>query len=312
MANNINWGKIYESTAWGSGVSDNSISWGKSYADLAGGGFTGLLDTYSGAAAAYSLRQLSSTYSGDAIVVRRASDNTTQSIGFVNNELDTTSLESFCSGTDGFVTTWYDQSGNGNNATQTTAGSQPKIVSAGSTILENGKAAVELITGSNQFMNLSNISFSSGITNFNVLKPNTDPSFWQYIYIYDGASNAYGISFSDNLSYDHRNIIMGTKALSNDSISADFTQQLLTAYYDGTGADPSDGTMHIDGASAPLNAAQNWGSVKTSSLLGFYPNANPLTNYFKGKIQEVILYDSDQSSNRSGIETNINDFYTIY
>ena len=38
MANTINWGKIYESTAWGSGVSDNNISWGKSYADLAGGG----------------------------------------------------------------------------------------------------------------------------------------------------------------------------------------------------------------------------------------------------------------------------------
>ena len=37
MANNINWGKIYESTAWGSGV-DNSIGWGDSYADLAGGG----------------------------------------------------------------------------------------------------------------------------------------------------------------------------------------------------------------------------------------------------------------------------------
>ena len=36
MANN--WGKIYESTAWGSGVTDNNISWGKSYADLAGGG----------------------------------------------------------------------------------------------------------------------------------------------------------------------------------------------------------------------------------------------------------------------------------
>jgi hypothetical protein len=36
MANNINWGKIYESTYWGSGVTDNSINWGKSYADLAG------------------------------------------------------------------------------------------------------------------------------------------------------------------------------------------------------------------------------------------------------------------------------------
>ena len=36
MANSINWGKIYESTYWGSGVADNTINWGKSYRDLAG------------------------------------------------------------------------------------------------------------------------------------------------------------------------------------------------------------------------------------------------------------------------------------
>lgn len=35
MANSINWGKIYDSTWWGDGVS-NAISWGKSYVDLAG------------------------------------------------------------------------------------------------------------------------------------------------------------------------------------------------------------------------------------------------------------------------------------
>ena len=35
--------------------------------------FTGLLNDYSGAAAAYSLRLLDNTYTGDAIVVRRAS-----------------------------------------------------------------------------------------------------------------------------------------------------------------------------------------------------------------------------------------------
>ena len=34
MANNINWGKIYESTWVGSGVVDNNISWGIVYADL--------------------------------------------------------------------------------------------------------------------------------------------------------------------------------------------------------------------------------------------------------------------------------------
>jgi hypothetical protein len=31
-----------------------------------------------------------------------------------------------------------------------------------------------------------------------------------------------------------------------------------------------------------------------------------------GNMQEMIFYTSDQSSNRAGIETNINDFYSIY
>ena len=35
MANSINWGKIYESTNWGVGVTSNTINWGKSYSDIA-------------------------------------------------------------------------------------------------------------------------------------------------------------------------------------------------------------------------------------------------------------------------------------
>jgi len=31
-----------------------------------------------------------------------------------------------------------------------------------------------------------------------------------------------------------------------------------------------------------------------------------------GNVSEIILYNSDQSANRVGIETNINDFYSIY
>ena len=36
MANNINFGKIYDSTWWGVGVTANTISWGSIYKDLAG------------------------------------------------------------------------------------------------------------------------------------------------------------------------------------------------------------------------------------------------------------------------------------
>jgi hypothetical protein len=29
-------------------------------------------------------------------------------------------------------------------------------------------------------------------------------------------------------------------------------------------------------------------------------------------MQEIVLYASDEASNRTGIETNINDYYNIY
>jgi hypothetical protein len=94
--------------------------------------FTGILNKLSvPSAAAYSLRKLDNNYTGWAIRVRRSSDNAETNIGFVNNVLDTATLLSFVGAGDGFVTTWYDQSGNGRNATQTTAGRQPNIVNAG-------------------------------------------------------------------------------------------------------------------------------------------------------------------------------------
>ena len=48
--------------------------------------------------------------------IRRASDNTEQTIGFTNaGDLDTGSIETFCNGTECYVATWYDQSGNNSN-----------------------------------------------------------------------------------------------------------------------------------------------------------------------------------------------------
>jgi hypothetical protein len=60
-----------------------------------GGGASLLLDTYTGAAVAYSLRQLRTAYTGAAIRVRRSSDNAEQDIGFVGGDLDTTSMLNF-------------------------------------------------------------------------------------------------------------------------------------------------------------------------------------------------------------------------
>ena len=325
MSNNINWGKIYESTAWGSGVSDNSISWGKSYADLAGGGFTGLLDTYSGAAAAYSLRQLSGSYSGDAIVVRRASDNTTQAIGFVNNELDTATLESFCSGTDGFVTTWYDQSGNGNDATQTTSSAQPKIVSSGSTLLRGGKPSIQF-DGTNDNFNTSQnnlFTFTGGVSMIHASYKNAT-SYKSYETILSANGTGTG---GEKMALGYGNQATNPKP----TIATDIWAPSGIQY---------DGTIGVNERHLIGFYISNWSTHRSTGLSNLRLNGSDLTtktystsdptglgnghikigvflegltfSFFGGEIQEVIAYASDKNSDRVGIETNINDFYSIY
>ena len=71
---------------------------------------TPLLDTYTGAAAAYSLRKLRTAYTGDAVEVYNGSSYA--DIGFnVFGELDTVALAAHCGSNDGFVSKWYDQAG---------------------------------------------------------------------------------------------------------------------------------------------------------------------------------------------------------
>ena len=84
------------------------------------------------AVGAFSLRRVSNSYTGKLIQVRRSSDNNTSDIGYdANGYLDITALQTFVGSGDGYVTIWYDQSGNGNNASQTTPSLQPRIMLAG-------------------------------------------------------------------------------------------------------------------------------------------------------------------------------------
>ena len=123
----------------GLGLSADSIT-----SQKVGSGFTGLLDTYTGAVSAYSVRRLSGSYNGSAMKVRRSSDDALQDIGFDSNgNLDTTALLAFVGtgGSDnGFVTTLYDQTGN-NDLANGSASQQPKIVEAGSVTTIGGETA---------------------------------------------------------------------------------------------------------------------------------------------------------------------------
>jgi len=105
-----------------------------------------ILNSYPGAIAGYSLRKLSAYYTGPVIRVRRDSDNTEQDIGFTfsyeGSKLDENALTAFVGNANGFVTRWYDQSGNGIDQVRTTANEQPQIVTNGTLYTSNGKLAL--------------------------------------------------------------------------------------------------------------------------------------------------------------------------
>ena len=54
--------------------------------------------------------------------------------------------------------------------------------------------------------------------------------------------------------------------------------------------------------------SSNWSNYNMN--FGNYFNADSYS--YTGKLQEMIFFNTDQSTNRTGIEKNINDTYTIY
>jgi hypothetical protein len=258
-----------------------------------------LLDTYTGAAAAYSLRLLRTAYTGNAIRVRRASDNTEQDIGFVDNELDTSALTTFCSGTNGFVKTWYDQSGNANNATQLTASNQPQIVSSGSVILENGKPAIT----------------NSGSTGLNLSSNITIDSFTLF-----WVARKFTISSNGSIML----YVSGTVFIGDDINGAGTPtfQPIITLANSNTSASDLETNYHLSYLNR-RNSTQAVGQYNNSN--NSYNNSISSAQYiiskialygsgynYIGNIQEIIIYANDQSSNRTGISSNINSFYSIY
>ena len=237
------------------------------------------MDEYNGAAIAVSFRLLRSDYYGNCITVRRASDNATQNIGFVDGELDVASLETFCSGTDGFVTTWYDQSGNGNDATQTTASAQPQIVSSGSVILENGKPTLDF-DSTDDSLELSNVSSVKTLVD---------------------VTTATGIYLGSNSNYfAHLNNFRLRIPPTNYDFAPKTNNQKVSFFsYDGSTA-----TQSYDGGTESNNSFTNVLSVASIGRFG--------TVYTGNEIQEIIIYQDDKNDEQSGIENNINDYYNIY
>ena len=267
--------------------------------------FVGFLDTYSGAAAAFAFIRLRSGYLGDCIKVRKTVSGTTTEldIGFVDNELDTSAISTFCGSADGFISVKYDQSTNGNNQTQTTATKQPKIydgASASMNLLDSLTAASYPIGTVTQLDN--SIDVVSGFVLSNSLTNQLINSIFGGINSFDGTSTAM-ISRGSYGSINGLSIQSsgGFKNLGNTE-NADRSLNIVVNNASNT-------KLGINGDS--LTSLSRQGDLK-ALFIGNRVASAASHLALNGNIQFEAYYETDQESNLAGIQSFLNNAYSIY
>jgi len=246
-----------------------------------------LLDLYPSATAAYSFRKLRTAYTGNCLRVRRLSDNTEQDIGFVSNYIDKTSLSSFVGASNGYITKWYDQSGNGKDATQTSASFQYEIVTSGTILLQDGFVIANLPSGNHRMDIASITSADTYVVHRYALGADG------ILADYGGGGSAYGL------------------VSQNGSSSTTLTSNIgnPTIYINGTSGYTTRGGIYT-----ALNTASNKtvsminGSRTSAVQMTFYTG---LANYgFRGKVFEWVVYPTTQTGFAS-IISNQKTYYGI-
>jgi len=267
-----------------------------------------LLDTYTGAAAAFATMKLRAD-ADSCMVIRRSSDDATQLIGFSGNDIDESAISTHCSGTDCFVVRWCDQTGQGLDAVQTTAAAQPKIYDSSTGIMkEGGKTAVDF-DGSDDFLLVGGV-FASDVNISTFLVVQSDNTTINQ-YIYDNSNSlSYGGGYSARFMNSGGFRIWAQYAIRNAAggSTTNDTQYLVSAISNNTGGETN--TLYMDGSQVDTNTgATNSRDAKTETRMG---HSERFGGYLNGTIQVLIAYPSDQSANRTGIETNINNYFSIY
>ena len=280
-----------------------------------------LLDQYPGAAAAYSLRLLNSTYTGNCIEVRRASDNTPQNIGFLGGVVDTALLKNFCASTSCFVRTWYDQTTNAQHGQMVVNANQPSIVTNGVILRENGQPAISF-TGSDVRLNVPNAVYLYGGTQFfiaAVVRANnfggaTAPTvFAAYTSAGYKSSLGYAINPVNSSTYDIGGRRNGSDIFlrATSTVNAPQVQRLVIGHNDYS---QGKATLWENGVNTATNNGFHIGAMENASNSSAPDNIGGFSfiQDYNGQIQEIVIYNSNQTSNRTGIENNIRTYYNTY
>jgi hypothetical protein len=206
----------------------------------------------------------------------------------------------------GYVKTWYDQSGLGRHASQTTASSQPKIFSNNSVTKQGIKPTI-LYDGVDDYLVIP--TFNDKVQSiFSLFNKNTT-NFSNYNGIITGRDTLSSLSSNSNERVGFTGVAGGNSITgfeNTTSVWINSESRNVTNY----------ATYNI-GQALPYRLDLNLVSqFATASLVGsknIIFGADTLGGRFlSGSIPEMMIYSSNQVSNRSVIESNINSYYSVW
>lgn len=264
-----------------------------------------LLDTYSGAAGAYSVRKLRTEWTGSCVRVREDIGETEADIGFdTDGNLDTQAIADHCGDADGYIVSWYDQSGNDRHLTQSTASQQPKIYEGSTATVTTVDNDPSIFFDQDINAVLINSSFTySTTTSFSIVyKARLAGDTYKYLF-HNGPNNGVRLQL---LTTGQPNLF--TTYASPTSTYKAFDDETSLVFGALVNSNTSS-NVWINGENFISSTSQE---IVPSTGTLYVGNYNASGNYaLRGHIQEFIIWDTDQTSNRQGIEDNVINRYEI-
>ena len=170
----------------GAGSSENITYRGKA------SGAALLLDNLPQFRIAVATKKLRTAYTGNCFQVRESGGSATNDFGFVNNVVDSAGYDAFCGANSGYLASWFDQSGSGNDLTQSTTTLQPLVVTSGAVELVDGNESVKF---AGHYLDSGTLAYTRPFHRFIALSFDSMASN-HYLWdgqVYDTASLAYFI-----------------------------------------------------------------------------------------------------------------------
>jgi len=197
---------------------------------------------------------------------------------------------------DGLTSKWYGQTSNTNDASQSTASNQPQIVSGGTVVNLNGRSAIDF--------NKKGLTSPYGLNESNN----------SYLYITVQQFKTYtgrGVILQGGRSFvieRGSNTVEGNIGGSNLQFSVNAQEQFIfTGEWD---LQTGDYNIYKDGVQEnSVNTPPDRDATKMGigSFQGY--DATFATDAY---IQEILVYETNDYSNREKIESNINNYFNIY